>query len=220
MSRRAWRLVLVMASALVVVGVVTAYVLRPAEPAYRAPRAVPEPSSTPTLAQAPEPMEPKGPKLAKGPIWPHSIELAGVRAPILALGRDSAGVPATAPLTYAGMHAVAWDLGVRPGAHSGSVLLNAHTGPSGAEGLGNLLLDRLGTGDRITVIGGPHGRLKVVYRVTERVQIPASGGDTVGFYRVGGAPRIALIVCSGTRVGPGHWTDRTIWFAEPIRRRA
>jgi hypothetical protein len=24
-------------------------------------------------------------------------------------------------------------------------------------------------------------------------------------------------VCSGRRIGPGHWTKRTLWFAAPVR---
>ena len=30
-----------------------------------------------------------------------------------------------------------------------------------------------------------------------------------------GPPQLAIVVCSGRRLGPGVWTKRTVWFASP-----
>ncbi len=36
------------------------------------------------------------------------------------------------------------------------------------------------------------------------------------YYDADGPPRVAIIVCSGTRTGPGEWSHRTIWFGRAI----
>ncbi|MFC5731584.1 hypothetical protein ACFPQB_21920 [Nocardioides vastitatis] len=33
-----------------------------------------------------------------------------------------------------------------------------------------------------------------------------------------GRPRLAILVCSGRRLGPGSWSRRTVWYAEPTQR--
>lgn len=152
------------------------------------------------------------------PFAPASIAIAGVTsgAPVLALPRDAAGVPGVPPLTSTGKTEFAWDRppGIRPGARHGNVLLNAHTWPDGTA-LGNHLLAGLHEGDRIVVRGG-HGE-RLCYRVTDRVELPA---DAAGrrYYRTTGRPQLAIVVCSGTRLGPGDWTERTLWFASPTPR--
>ena len=42
---------------------------------------------------------------------------------------------------------------------------------------------------------------------------PARGAGR--YYKVDGPPRIAIVVCSGTRLAPGVWSKRTIWYAAP-----
>jgi hypothetical protein len=37
-----------------------------------------------------------------------------------------------------------------------------------------------------------------------------------GYYSSTGPSRLAILVCSGRRRGPGDWSHRTIWFAKPI----
>jgi hypothetical protein len=96
------------------------------------------------------------------------------------------------------------------------VRLNAHTYPwSGAYGsaLGNRLLLRLHTGDRI-IVSGPDGQ-RLCYRVTKRVQVRA-GQPLRGYYSDSGPSRLAILVCSGKRRGPGNWSHRTIWYAKPV----
>ena len=36
------------------------------------------------------------------------------------------------------------------------------------------------------------------------------------YYSRDGAPQLAILACSGTRLGPGIWTKRTVWFASPV----
>lgn len=153
---------------------------------------------------------------------PASITVPGVitEARVLALGRDRNGAPRTPPLTDRGRWQFAWDRasGIQPGERSGVVRLNAHTYPwSGAYGsaLGNRLLRRLHTGDRM-VVAGPRGQ-RLCYRVVKRVQVRV-GGSLHGYYSASGPSRLAILVCSGKRRGPGDWSHRTIWFAKPIGR--
>ena len=37
------------------------------------------------------------------------------------------------------------------------------------------------------------------------------------YYAKDGQPQLAIVVCSGRRLGPGQWEKRTIWFARPGR---
>jgi hypothetical protein len=151
------------------------------------------------------------------PFTPTSVAIPGVtrRATVLALPRDADGVPGVPPLTTAGRTEFAWDRppGIRPGQRRGNVLLNAHTWPDGTA-LGNRLLAGLHEGDRIVVRGRGSS---LCYRVTDRVSVPADapGGR---YYDRTGRPQLAIVVCSGTRLGPGEWTERTLWFASPTTR--
>jgi hypothetical protein len=146
---------------------------------------------------------------------PTEISVPGATrgASVITPPRDANGIPGVPPLTSAGKSVFAWDRqqGTRPGDRAGNVLLNAHTWPDGSA-LGNRLLAALHVGDRL-VVRGAAGRL--CYRVTERVEVPA---DTrmYRYYARHGPPRLAILVCSGTRLGPGVWTKRTVWFASPV----
>jgi hypothetical protein len=51
--------------------------------------------------------------------------------------------------------------------------------------------------------------------VTKRVEVAATAKNT-GYFVKTGQPQIALVVCSGQRLGPGNWTKRTLWFASPV----
>ena len=74
------------------------------------------------------------------------------------------------------------------------------------------MLDKLDEGDRI-VLEGANARL--CYTVNKRIEVLATDGYSP-YYDRDGSPKIALIVCSGERTGPGEWSHRTIWFAEPM----
>ncbi|MGQ0624750.1 MAG: class F sortase [Sporichthyaceae bacterium] len=171
------------------------------------------PQILPVPTTEPEP-EPEC-STAQRRIMPTSISIAGVdkNIAVLALRSDAQGLPGTPPLTLVGKNSMAFDLdsGIRPGDKRGNALLNAHTFPDGSA-LGNKLLDALQEGDQIVVrgVGG-----KLCYEVTKRVEVLASVGSTK-YYARKGRPQIAIVVCSGERLGPGDWTKRTLWFASPL----
>lgn len=143
---------------------------------------------------------------------PTEISVDGVvrRAPVLAVPRDDADVPGVPPVNE--KHVFAWDLGgVEPGSAAGHVLLNTHTWPDGSA-MGNQLLGAFDVGDELVLRG--EGRF-ACYRVSERVEVREEDGFP-GYKATDGPPRVVIIVCSGDRLGPGRWTHRTLWFAEPV----
>ena len=170
-------------------------------PVVRSPVATPTPSPT-TCATA------------RHDFAPRTIVVPGVTkgASVVHPSRDSDGVPGVPPLTNRGKTVFAWDReqGIRPGDPAGNVLLNAHTWPDGSA-LGNRLLAGLQVGDRIVVRGSDD---RLCYRVTERIQVPADA-DMPRYYDTAGPPQLAILVCSGRRLGPGRWEKRTVWFASP-----
>lgn len=145
---------------------------------------------------------------------PRAVSVPGVtrRTSIVTPPRDANGIPGVPPLTDAGKRVFAWDReqGIRPGDPAGNVLLNAHTWPDGSA-LGNRLLAHLHSGDRVVVHGA---KLRLCYRVTERVEVLAVRG-LPRYYTKDGPPQLAILVCSGRRLGPGNWEKRTVWFAAP-----
>jgi hypothetical protein len=147
------------------------------------------------------------------PITPVRIAMQHVTkgAPVIAPPRVN-GVPGVPPLTTAGKHEVAWDRAqhIKPGALHGNVLMNAHVWPDGSA-IGNAMLKRLHKGDRIVVFGKNR---KLCYRVVDRVQLRPTQGLTRYYSRIG-KPQLAIVTCSGKRIGPGVWTMRTIWYARP-----
>jgi hypothetical protein len=149
------------------------------------------------------------------PFTPRTISVPGVTsaAAVVTPPRLPDGVPGAPPLTPAGKTVFAFvrEQGIRPGVPGGDVLLYAHTWPDGSA-LGNRLLAGLQLGDRIVVHGPADTRL--CYRVSERVEVLASKG-LARYYDQVGPPQLAIVVCSGRRLGPGNWEKRTIWFARP-----
>ena len=170
-------------------------------------------SPTATASASSSPLPPCG-SVAR-PFTPRTISVPGVTsgAAVVMPPRLPDGVPGAPPLTTAGKTVFAFDReqGIRPGDPGGNVLLNAHTWPDGSA-LGNRLLAGLKLGDRIVVHGPASTRL--CYRVSERVEVLASQGRARYYDRVG-PPQLAIVVCSGRRLGPGNWEKRTIWFARP-----
>ena len=149
------------------------------------------------------------------PFDPVTISVVGVirRAAVVRPPRDANGVPGTPSLDNAGRNAFAWDRAqrVRPGDARGNVLLNTHTWPR-RPALGNRLLGGLHVRGRI-VVHGP-GRTFLCYRVTRRVVVPADE-PYWDYYARTGKHQLAIVVCSGPRLGPRNWATRTVWFASP-----
>lgn len=173
------------------------------------------PSAVPSAVPSPSPSPTPGCSTAIGAFVPTSVTIPAVaqQVPVIALYRDARGIPGVPPISSAGKSELAFDLGsgIRPGDPSGNALLNAHTFPDGSA-LGNRLLAKLEPGDPIFV-DGPLG--KICYQVTDRVEVPVTDKG-IRYYATSGQPQIAIIVCSGKRVGPGRWTKRTMWYASPV----
>lgn len=216
---RRFAVALALLVALVVLGVVVLWsITRPSTAGRNEPDARTSPTPTRSAApqqmrKSPAPLQATCPTRSR-PFAPTAITVPAIAqsVAVVAPPRDANGVPGIPPLTTEGAHVFAWDREqrVEPGDPHGNVLLNAHTWPDGSA-LGNHLLAALQKGDRIVVSGGGH---RLCYRVTERIEVPAADGFP-RYYARKGPPRLAIIVCSGRRLGPGHWENRTIWFAAP-----
>jgi len=164
------------------------------------------------LKKRPRPPCPTG---AVDSFEPETISVDRVirHASVLQPPRDTLGIPGVRPLNRAGKLVFAFDReqGVRPGDRAGNVLLNTHTWPRGTA-LGSRLLAELDVGSQIVVNG--QGSRKICYRVTQEVQVSAYL-PMWSYYATDGKPQLAIVVCSGTRLGPRNWNQRTVWFASP-----
>ena len=173
------------------------------------------PQPTVTVTPTPTPTPTPTCSTTQARFIPTTVSFPGVarQVPVVALPRDADGIPGVPPISSAGKSEMAFDLGngIRPGDGHGNALLNAHTWPDGSA-LGNKLLEGLHKGDRIDVVG-PLG--KICYTVNDRVEVSAMDRG-LRYYAKGGEPQIAIVVCSGKRLGPGEWTKRTLWFASPV----
>ena len=154
---------------------------------------------------------------AAHPFIPTTVTIPDLdqTVPVIGLHRDGRDVPSTAPTTREGKAVMAFDLdsGIRPGDREGNALLNAHTWPDGTA-IGNALLADLDEGDRI-VAGSDHGTM--CYQVSERIEVRADSREAAERYFARSGPhQLAIVVCSGERLGPGEWTHRTIWYAAPV----
>ncbi len=178
----------------------------------------------PVLEVTPKPTPTPTPKpkctTAERTFVPTAVNVPSVdsRIPVIPMPRDARNVPGVPALTGLGKSQMAFDLGgtfrsgILPGAGAGNALFNAHTWPDGSA-LGNKLLAGLQKGDPINV-AGPGGR--ICYQVTDRVEVP-SDDEGARYYARTGKPQIAIVVCSGQRLGPGNWSKRTIWYASPVK---
>ena len=200
-----------LAAALIVSLVMVVVALQPAQPA---PVARPVASASPTPTPTPSPTGPCADQ-ATEPFTPTRFTIPGVvrNASMLALPRDADNVPGVPPVSGPGKQQIGWDRppGIKPGSPQGNVLVNAHTWPDGSA-LGNKFLAEVDEGDMIIVRGKS---AELCYQVKERIEVLASDGYPP-YYDREGPPQIALLVCSGKRLGPGNWTHRTIWFASPV----
>ncbi len=153
---------------------------------------------------------------------PRSLAIPQVigRTRVLALGRDRRGVPRPPPLTDRGKWQFAWDKDsrIRPGGRRGVVRLTAHTYPRFAGlALGNRLVAQLHR-RAVLVVTGSHGQ-RLCYKVVRRESVRAERSLS-SYYSSTGPSRLAILVCSGKRRGPGDWSHRTIWYAVPMSSRA
>lgn len=197
--------------AVLVIALLAWWLGRDDEPPAVAPAPAPTASPTPT----PTPTAQPGPCAGQARVGfvPTRLSVPGVvrKAAVIGVPRDGAGVVGVLP--HADNQNFAWDLGgVEPGSPEGHVLLNTHTWPNGTA-MGNRLLDGLQVGDELRLTG--EDGAFACYRVGERVEVPADEGYP-GWAAQDGPPQVVIVVCSGQRLGPGQWTHRTLWFADPV----
>ena len=155
----------------------------------------------------------------KRPFAPRQIKIPGVvgKKKVLALGSDGRGVPKVPPFTAKGKWQFAWDKDILAGERLGVLRLNAHTYPgSSRAALGNRLLAKMRVGKTI-IVKGPKGAT-MCYRVSSKLVVRAERGAPA-YYNDWVRTRMAILVCSGVRRGPGDWSHRTIWFAQPVGKR-
>lgn len=177
------------------------------------PIVAPTPSLTPSQNPSPTVRADPCATQARAGFVPTTISVEGVtrRAEVVGLPRDGAGVVGVPPIDDKDVFA--WDLGgVEPGSAEGHVLLNTHTWPDGSA-MGNQLLDALQVGDGLQL--GRPGKV-ACYRVSERVEVRVEDGYP-GWSATDGPSQVVIVVCSGERRGPGDWSHRTLWFADPVR---
>ena len=183
------------------------------------PAAAPAPTPSPTATTAPgETLKPKplpwGCRTRGQEFTPTSIMVAGVtrNTRVLALPRDAHDVPGVPPTSD--KNSFAWDKpGIAPNSAKGNVLLNTHTWPNGAA-MGNRLLNGLKKGGYFEL---SNGKSSTCYRVTERTEVSIVNPPVERVYDFDGPPQAVIVVCSGVRRGPGDWSHRTLWFAEPVK---
>ena len=197
--------------ALLVIALLAWWLARDEEPPAAAPAPAPTATPTPTPTPTAKPRPCAG--QARVGFVPTRLTVPGVvrKAAVIGVPRDAAGVVGVLP--HADNRNFAWDLGgVLPGSPEGHVLLNTHTWPDGSA-MGNRLLDRLQVGNELRV-EGEDGEV-ACYRVGERVEVPVEEGYP-GWSAEDGPPQVVIVVCSGERRGPGDWSHRTLWFADPV----
>ena len=134
---------------------------------------------------------------------------------VISVARTAAGAMGAPPLTTSGKQIFGWDHFVRPGGGVGSVVLDAHTWPDGSA-LGNALLGRLRVGARVT-LRGASGQVRC-YRIVQRASYLRWLAPLSRITRLAGPEQLAIIVCSGRRLGPGDWQSRTVWYGVPDLR--
>ncbi|MGN6722159.1 MAG: class F sortase [Marmoricola sp.] len=150
------------------------------------------------------------------------------RVTVVGVGLTRTGQMAAPPKTNTGLHEFGWyDKGYPPGYGSGSVAMDAHVyfpngtlrSNQGGLALGNNLLLHLFKGGTVTLYHSS-GTRHVCFRVTSRTQYTPAGAQAQMHNVVYGHPgyeQLAIVVCSGTRLGSGTYTKRTIWYATAAR---
>ncbi|GAA3528792.1 class F sortase [Nocardioides daeguensis] len=143
-----------------------------------------------------------------------TIPAIGRSVGVLRVRRTPSGAVGAPPVSDRGKWLMSRDPQRRPGGRKGTVIMAAHTWPDGTA-LGNALLGSLQAGD-LLVLGSRGGKVAACYQVTRRREYAVNRVPRRKALRSGGPERVVIIVCSGTRLGPGRWTHRTLWYATPV----
>ncbi|WP_141004621.1 class F sortase [Nocardioides humi] len=153
------------------------------------------------------PSRPFTPTTATIPAIDRSTTVVRVR-------RTAKGAVGAPPVSKRGKWLLGRDPQARPGEGEGTVIMTAHTWPDGTA-LGNALLRSLRKGGRV-VLGNKAGTEAACYQVTRRKRYAAARVPRKKAFRWWGPEQLVIVVCSGKRLGPGHWSHRTVWYAVPV----
>jgi hypothetical protein len=170
--------------------------------------------SWPTLELPTPPDVCAGP--ATQPFQPTTFGVEGIGTyPVRAVGRLANNVPGTP--SDADKLAVGWDrtpTGIAPGSRRGKVILTTHAWPD-FSALGNVMTARFDVGQVVIL---SNGRTHLCYRVTKKIHAAVGWLEHhIDLYDdPHAAAQVAIVTCSGTRLGPGNWDHREIWLAAPV----
>lgn len=142
-----------------------------------------------------------------------SLPALGRTVGVVQVRRTRANAVGGGPLTGRGKWLMAMDPVTRPAAGRGTVILSGHAWPDGSA-LGNAMVRYLQVGHRVKLFGKKGQR--ACYEITQRTSYPANAVPVRKAFRPRGPEQLVIVTCSGRRLGPGHWTRRTIWYAVPI----
>lgn len=153
----------------------------------------------------------------RGAFVPTQARISHIgKVQVIAVGKNFDNSMGTPPISDTGKHQMAWYTGSsRPGSGKGGVATDAHSWPDGSA-LGNALYAHVFKGDTV-VLSDAGNRHHTCYQVTNRQQYAS---NAVPMNRVvqgtGSGQILSMVVCSGTRLGPGDWSQRTVWTAKAI----
>lgn len=168
---------------------------------YADTQASPEPSVKPTAPRQP---------IRNKAFLPQAVVVGDTSHRVHRLPRVEVEGGVSSPVPP-GKDTYAWDEeSAKPGSSRGVAIFTAHTYSPPEQALGNQLLARLKVGGTLAVKGRG---VTAVYRVTKQFSGPVGKYPDTEVDDMDGPPRLAITVCSGTPVGPGDWTERTVWFA-------
>ena len=228
------RLIVLIALALVGIGLIAFAVLRGMQPAA-SPSITPGPmspsvggtvdptsgspaaSTTPSSAPASAPGDCAAPGAGFVPDR-FTIESLGADEPVVALGLDSKGNIAAPPLNEPRM-ASWWNEGPKPGSDKGKAVLSIHTYRNG-KALGNEMYaggeNQLKPGDLIKLYG-PDGKVQC-YEFTEAKKVWVKDYDPESDIMVDfeGDPMLAIIICWDFNKGTEDWDSRVFFYAKPV----
>ncbi|MGO4956406.1 class F sortase [Luteococcus sp. Sow4_B9] len=153
-----------------------------------------------------------------GPMVPTRISIGDVAAnsSVLSLGLAGDGTVATPP--YSQPMSVGWyNLGPKPGADKGKVVLTAHTFRNGG-GLGNAMhaSGGLEPGDIIRVTGKDGRTLCYRHTGQKKVWVKDYDPDSTVLYDAKGKHQLAIVICWDFDRQRETWDSRVIYYAEPL----
>lgn len=145
------------------------------------------------------------------------IPARGVDAPMMSLGLDSTGAPATPPKDQP--NTVAWyDEGPKVSADKGKAVLTAHTYRNGGA-LGNLLYEPktgLKPGDIIKISDATGNVQCFEYKNSIKVWVDDYDPNSDILYDWVGKPEVAIVVCWDFDAATEDWGSRIIFYADPL----